>query len=716
MKHISLSIKYCGRLKPVFLTFAIIFTLAWGAAAQISDDSGLLRNFNERLAKARGANDSITLLLNIMDIAQHNPRLTNPDSVSVAIYDIAVRTNNWPTAYEMLRMRSNSYAHSVGLAEIDSLISKARGLPDMDAKNETLAFLQMRRNTIFTFYADIDHDEQERRFDDMLRKLTLEKPGNIYEQIYVLHALSLYLYKISDGDLMVNYFDRLLKLVDELPGHAYSLRNMAKVQAALAFSLAGKWEKAIETDRRLLALLDELEKYYDAQGRPYRSYNSYRYVVYTRLLGNWEHLSEDDIENYHRLALEYKDKDVRAQSTYRRLPMPDIYYAMWKGDYAKVQEELRDFDFLRREAVRTRTLLPYLIKAAAAVGDHATEHRAMQEYIKWMEKRITVTERDRELQVLFDTYRMREELARRESEQLLEKQRLQGAIIVICLVALVGLLILLFFYVRLYRHSRRLADTLAASNEALKQESCSLRASQRELAKARDAAQEANRFKSDFIRNITHEITLPLNTITEYSRLLIDCSDSSRQPYLDRYARLVETNSEYLLAIVNDVLCLSEIDRKEVTIRRSPTQLLELLELTVEAIRPSLHEGVKIEVNPDSEDIVTCTDSRRVQQILNNLLENAAKFTDSGRITVGCHLVRDGKEIVITVTDTGCGISPADAERIYERFAKLDDKHPGIGLGLPISRMLARLLGGELSLDTTYTHGTRFVFRLPYVN
>lgn len=142
------------------------------------------------------------------------------------------------------------------------------------------------------------------------------------------------------------------------------------------------------------------------------------------------------------------------------------------------------------------------------------------------------------------------------------------------------------------------------------------------------------------------------------------------------------------------------------------------MQISADTVRPELAEGVTLSIDSNSLHPSVFTDPRRVQQILINLLENAARFTAKGSITMSCALVSERKFVAIAVTDTGIGIDPKYGEKIFERFVKLseshDDKnHKSPGLGLPIARMMARLLGGDLVLDTTYTSGARFVLTIP---
>ena len=162
------------------------------------------------------------------------------------------------------------------------------------------------------------------------------------------------------------------------------------------------------------------------------------------------------------------------------------------------------------------------------------------------------------------------------------------------------------------------------------------------------------------------------------------------------------------------MLHLSEIDSDTVTLNSRLIDLYKVASLSVETISPRVQKGVSVAFDTASPRIEVYSDPRRVQQILMNLLNNAAKFTSSGKITLSYDISPDKSMVVMSVTDTGIGIPADQAEHIFERFVKLDKDSQGVGLGLTISRMLARMLGGDISLDTTYSRGARFVFTLPY--
>lgn len=209
------------------------------------------------------------------------------------------------------------------------------------------------------------------------------------------------------------------------------------------------------------------------------------------------------------------------------------------------------------------------------------------------------------------------------------------------------------------------------------------------------------------------EVAVPLHTINEYTNLIIDCSEAGFKPYLKHFADLVLLNSELLTSIVNDVLNLAEIDSDSVLIRMKKESLLKLCETSVESVKHRVSPGVQMEIAEGLNDVTVYTDPRRLLQILLQLLSNAAKFTKDGRIVVSFDTDKENANAVISVTDTGIGVSADNAERIFERFVKLDRSSQGVGIGLPIARHLAELLAGTVVLDTTYTDGARFVVTVP---
>jgi adenylate cyclase len=235
------------------------------------------------------------------------------------------------------------------------------------------------------------------------------------------------------------------------------------------------------------------------------------------------------------------------------------------------------------------------------------------------------------------------------------------------------------------------------------------------LRAAKEQAEQANRAKSEFLANMSHELRTPLNAIIGFTRLVMRrAKDALPAKQHDNLGKIL-TSAEHLLSLINTVLDLSKIEAGRVEVRSSTFALELLIDQCLRTVEPIVRERVQLakKVAPDLPELDT--DQAKLRQILLNLLGNAAKFTDSGSITVVAR--HQGGQIVLEVTDTGCGI-PADAlDLVFEEFRQVDSsstrQHGGTGLGLSISRHLARLIGGEIALASTVGEGSTFTVTFP---
>ncbi|MEL5894480.1 ATP-binding protein [Bacteroides sp. GD17] len=231
----------------------------------------------------------------------------------------------------------------------------------------------------------------------------------------------------------------------------------------------------------------------------------------------------------------------------------------------------------------------------------------------------------------------------------------------------------------------------------------------RELIKAKEHAEEADRLKSAFLANMSHEIRTPLNAIVGFSSILAETADT---PENREYIKIIENNNYLLLQLINDILDLSKIEAGLLEFSYSNVDINHCLEELREAFHLRMPENVECILAPSLDKCLLHTEKNRVMQILGNYISNAIKYTAEGSITIGYYPPKDGK-LRLFIRDTGCGIAPEKHQQIFERFVKLDSFRQGTGLGLSICRMIAEKMGATVGICSEVGKGSEFWLEIP---
>lgn len=667
------------------------------------------------LPRLNTPDDSLKILYDLMDVAPVGERA----DAAIRAYVVSRRTDNIAARGDLLRRIANYSMQSDSLQT--RALEEALKLPKGEVRDETTLFIKLVRITTRARYTS--GEERQRNLKALIGKgKGTEWDGDdekqrFYDNLERLYALCINMGLTTHGSMLVQYVDSLGSEIENLPPQMQSLRNLYYTNAAITYTTNEIPEKAVEADKTLLRVVDAMETMNREAGREFSNYDVARFNSYRRILSNYKVLSDEDVDVYYNKALEMGRRSASVAAEIQRGRRIHIYYLMAKKRYDEVLPILKSVVDLKTHEAFRRQFLSYMIEAAKATGDNQTLLEASQAYIGILEGfiKLRADESLRELQVVYDLNSLMDENYELRQNSISDNRMRQKSFS-LALVAL-GVVIVVMVMMALisYYRNKKLATNLRLSNESLKNERDNLRRTQDELIKARDRARQADRHKTDFINNMSHEVSAPLNTIVEYSQLIVDNVEENKKAYLSRFAQAIDVSADLLRTLIHDVLDMSSLENSQLSVMKRPVEVKLLCETAIATRNIYVNEKVKLVFdNAGDPDTVVITDRRRVEQVLINMLSNASKFTEEGSIHIGYKVNKIERTVTFYVEDTGIGIPPAKREAIFERFVKLSRFTQGNGLGLSICRMIAQLLGGKIWVDPDYPGpGTRFKFRIP---
>lgn len=236
----------------------------------------------------------------------------------------------------------------------------------------------------------------------------------------------------------------------------------------------------------------------------------------------------------------------------------------------------------------------------------------------------------------------------------------------------------------------------------------------KQLNKAYHKALESEKMKSAFIQNVSHEVRTPLNIISGFSQVIADPELTETVEERKHMAEMMQKSAGQITNLIDEIIGLSLIETTDKINKDDTIQVNSVLRAVINDYQGKVTNETEMKMDSQLHDEFTIlTNKNMFARIISALVDNAVKYTADGLITLKAS--SDGKNLNISVEDTGVGVPIQEAENIFGRFVKLDSFKEGIGLGLPLSRKLAEQLGGTVKLDTSYTNGARFIVTLPLI-
>lgn len=262
---------------------------------------------------------------------------------------------------------------------------------------------------------------------------------------------------------------------------------------------------------------------------------------------------------------------------------------------------------------------------------------------------------------------------------------------------------------------RRREDELAELAKELEDTNRGVMALYGELEDRAERLKQADEIKSRFLSHISHEFRTPLNSVKALSRILLDRMDGDLSSEQEKQVDLIHKSASTLIELVNDLLDLAKVEAGKVDVSVSEFSVDQLFGALRGALKPLARPGLDLIFDAAADLPALSTDEGKIAQIVRNLISNAIKFTEAGEIAVSA--AASSEWMIFTVRDSGIGIAPEDQERIFDEFSQV--KHPlqrrakGTGLGLPISRRLAQVLGGDIDAKSELGAGSTFTLTVP---
>lgn len=272
---------------------------------------------------------------------------------------------------------------------------------------------------------------------------------------------------------------------------------------------------------------------------------------------------------------------------------------------------------------------------------------------------------------------------------------------------------------RLHEELRRRDADLESARTELEETNRGVLALYAELDDKAESIRQISDERARFLSNVTHELRTPLSSITALCRLLLKEKEVKIGEEQAKQIAYIQKSAQDLLDFVSDLLDLARVGAGKVSVHPAPFEVDEMLTALRGMFRP-LSADANVPVIFELSPVLTMnTDENKVSQILRNLISNALKFTERGEIRISTTHNRAADEVVFTVADTGVGIAGADLERIFDEFIQVDTRRGrrerSSGLGLPLSRKLAQLMGGSITVESEIGAGSKFQLRLPRV-
>lgn len=662
------------------LLFSIFILILFSFASAIAVNTNL--DSLNRIAKTTtDENQRVATYWNLADIYIDKPEEKHYFKL---LYQSALKTKNKALALDALSKLANSYILNGSIDSVHYCMDLIREKTEAQTENKYLSALRIK---LFNYGFDQGKKKADEALASELDFFKTADKNNIYIQIEMAYISGKSLLEDSRYEEADVHLEQAWKLSQKLTN-----QDDMQYQIITGWTYAnnlrgvGDTKKCIESLENILELRKSIYKKNYLGKRPYYNIERHYIQCYASLMMHAATLPKEKLQYY---IHEIKKLGTHATDPFDRynyLLAMNNYYLFMKDHSNALKTIDEQIKVLRVFSPKT---LPYKFMLQSGIYEDLGNYRnALDKYKTYVQYKDSFASKEREEQL--NTLQVEYEVDKLKFEKInLESRNKLILVIALSVILLLAIALCIYLYSNLKKEKLM----------------------KKKLSHLHKKAGESERMKTVFINSMCHEIRTPLNAIVGFSDIILegDYDDESKA----EFGELIKLNTELLTSLVNDMLVVSNLDSSSDMLPCEAANINDICREVFETAKSRNQKPVEYVLDLPEEEILFSTHARNLSLVLENLLRNAAKFTQEGCITLELLRDRDTNSICIQVTDTGCGIPPDKQEVIFERFMKLDSFVQGNGLGLFLSKLIITRLMGTIRVDASYTGGARFIISLP---
>lgn len=659
----------------MFKKYLLIIALLLGASLQVLalDMESEKAKLEKQLSAATTAKDSTKLLYDLFDLVPRRDKIPYAHQ----LYDLATRNNDMEVRLDVLRQLSQlSSVFKNQDSVFVSLNKEIAKLPDSEETRETKLFIGMRQVATKARHAT------EQECQNKIAELIAQEPNapKMLEPQRILRLFTIveYLSNGVQGDMLNEYLGILKERMDQANFNLYALNNIFLTESANIATYSDNIQDAVEADRKLLKVIDGLEKKYRDKGRIYRNYAPNRYITYRRMLSNYEALTPAEIEEYYGAIQKLIAKDPDVRQSEQNTQLAKLYYAMAKKDYATAVPLIQKTLETEKSLIRRRRLLGWLTTASEAIGNKDLQIYALKEFNKTLIERgkVKAAERYRELAIRTKVGELQADKEylkyKNKQEELRNVKRMMSFVTggwLLFGLLLIGLIVM--------------------------------------WARTRATRSRINRFVNQLAGERDY---LKDNLYKDYSKEAGESAEA-RQPNLKVVQRRERKKDviSMLEYIINDMLYISSIGKWTRKKYIQEVDALTIVEDTVAEVRAFSHSGMQMRIIKPDHKMELRVDKECLQYILRHIIHAADRVADKGFLTIELESIQDDKYVEFRLTNSSVVVPEGLEEIMFDDFIDYNVLIGRKDAGLFISRLNAMLLHSSIRLDRECNEGSRYI-------